>query len=96
VHVNVADKYLLLANSHDGKGSVQIKFSSFRVVCQNTLTLAFSGGESFRLIHTPDVKHRLKPAGQLLAQVRSATAPWRKPCKPRPGFRSMPANSRNT
>jgi hypothetical protein len=61
----------LLANSHDGKGSVQIKFTSVRVVCQNPLTLAFGGGESFRLIHTPDVKHRLKVAGQLLARIRA-------------------------
>jgi phage/plasmid-like protein (TIGR03299 family) len=68
---DVADKYLLLANSHDGKGSVQIKFTSVRVVCQNTLTLALGGGESFRLVHTPDVKHRLKAAGQLLAQIRT-------------------------
>jgi phage/plasmid-like protein (TIGR03299 family) len=68
---DVADKYLLLSNSHDGKGSVQIKFTSVRVVCQNTLTLALGGGESFRLIHTPDVKHRLQTAGQLLAQIRT-------------------------
>ena len=69
---DVADKYLLLANSHDGKGSVQIKFTSVRVVCQNTLTLAFVGGESFRLVHTPDVKQRLKATGQLLAQIRGS------------------------
>jgi phage/plasmid-like protein (TIGR03299 family) len=68
---DVADKYLLLANSHDGKGSIQIKFTSVRVVCQNTLTLAFGGGEFFRLVHTPDVKQRLKAAGQLLAQIRT-------------------------
>lgn len=68
---DVADKYLLLANSHDGKGSIQIKFTSVRVVCQNTLTLAFGGGEFFRLVHTPDVKERLKSAGQLLAQIRT-------------------------
>ena len=68
---DVADKYLLLSNSHDGKGSVQIKFTSVRVVCQNTLTLALYGGETFRLVHTPDVKRRLKEAGQLLAQIRN-------------------------
>ncbi len=68
---DVADKYLLLANSHDGKGSIQVKSTSVRVVCQNTLTLALGGTDSFRLIHTPDVKHRLKAAGQLLAQVRT-------------------------
>ena len=68
---DVADKYLLLANSHDGKSCVQVKFTSVRVVCQNTLTLALGGSESFRLVHTPDVKQRLQSAGQLLAQVHS-------------------------
>jgi phage/plasmid-like protein (TIGR03299 family) len=71
---DVADKYLLLSNSHDGKGSVQIKFTSVRVVCQNTLTLALYGAEAFRLVHTPDVKRRLKEAGQLLAQIRTRYA----------------------
>lgn len=68
---DVADNYLLLANSHDGQGSVQVKFTSVRVVCQNTLTLALGGTESFRLMHTPDVKQRLQTAGNLLAQVRT-------------------------
>jgi len=68
---DVADNYLLLANSHDGQGSVQVKFTSVRVVCQNTLTLALGGTESFRLVHTPDVKQRLQAAGNLLAQVRT-------------------------
>lgn len=71
---DVADKYLLLANSHDGKGSIQVKFTSVRVVCQNTLTLAMHGGESFRLVHTQDVKHRLKEAGKLLADIRTRYA----------------------
>ena len=71
---DVADKYLLLANSHDGKGSVQVKFTSVRVVCQNTLTLAMHGGETFRIVHTQDVKHRLKEAGKLLANIRSRYA----------------------
>ena len=71
---DVADKYLLLANSHDGKGSVQVKFTSVRVVCQNTLTLAMHGGETFRIVHTQDVKHRLKEAGKLLANIRTRYA----------------------
>jgi len=69
---DLAENYLLLANSHDGKGSVQVKFTSVRVVCQNTLTLALGGGgDSFRLIHMPDVKRRLGEAGKLLAQIRA-------------------------
>jgi hypothetical protein len=47
VHVvgeDVADKYLLLANGHNGATSVQVKFTPVRVVCQNTLTIAMNDG----------------------------------------------------
>ncbi len=41
---DVADKYLLLSNGHDGHTAIQIKFTPVRVVCQNTLTRALKGG----------------------------------------------------
>lgn len=37
-------KYLLLSNTHSGNGSVIVKFTSVRVVCQNTLMLAMKDG----------------------------------------------------
>jgi len=61
---DVADKYLLLSNSHDGSSSVQVKFTPIRVVCQNTLTMALSDGEGIRVHHTSSMQGRLK-----LAQV---------------------------
>jgi phage/plasmid-like protein (TIGR03299 family) len=67
---DVAEPYLLLTNGHDGKSSVTVKFTTVRVVCQNTLTLALHGGESFRVVHTTDVKHRLRGAGHLLARIQ--------------------------
>ena len=68
---DLADNYLLLANSHDGKGSVQVRFTTVRVVCQNTLTLALASNQGFRLIHTPDVHQRLVDAGKLLAKIHA-------------------------
>jgi len=58
------DKYVLLTNSHDGKGSVQLKFTPVRVVCSNTLTLALANGTTLRVPHRPDLRRRLGLAGQ--------------------------------
>ena len=47
---DVCDKYLLLSNSHDGRSSVQMKFTPiFAVVCQNTLTMALNQGRTVRI-----------------------------------------------
>lgn len=54
---DVVEKYLLLANSHDGTLRLTMMFSPIRVVCQNTLNLAL-GDESetkVRLKHTPNI-----------------------------------------
>jgi hypothetical protein len=51
-----------LSNSHDGRSSLQLKFTPVRVVCSNTLTLALSRGQAVTIHHRRDVLKRLKAA----------------------------------
>ena len=72
IHVigdDIAEKYLLLSNSHDGNSSVQIKFTPVRVVCQNTLTMALSQGPTLRVPHTKDLPARLKQSERTLGLI---------------------------
>jgi len=66
---DITEKYLLLSNSHDGKSSVQIKFTPVRVVCQNTLTLALNDGPVCRVIHHADIHDKLKQAHEMLGII---------------------------
>lgn len=62
---DVVQKYLLLANAHDGTLAGRVGFTPVRVVCHNTLSMATEGGESklVRVFHT-------KNAVDVLAKVR--------------------------
>ncbi len=66
---DIAEKYLLLSNSHDGLSSVQVKFTPIRVVCENTLTRALAEGPTIRVAHTRDLKARMRNAEMLLGIV---------------------------
>lgn len=66
---DIADKYLLLSNSHDGQSSVQIKFTPIRVVCQNTLTMALSKGKTLRVPHMRDLHYRLQQTEMMLGTI---------------------------
>jgi len=68
---DITEKYLLLSNSHDGKSSVQIKFTPVRVVCQNTLTLALNDGAAYRVTHHADIHQKLKQAHEMLGIINS-------------------------
>lgn len=60
---DVVDKFLLLANSHDGSSAVTVRFTPIRVVCQNTLNYAMkrsSGVVSVR--HTRNIERNLAKA----------------------------------
>ncbi len=73
IHVigeDIAHKYLLLSNSHDGRSSVQVKFTPIRVVCQNTLTMALNQGRGIRIQHTRTLPQRLEAARDALGIIR--------------------------
>jgi len=61
-------KYLLLSNTHTGEGSVVVKFTSVRVVCQNTLMLAMDDGQkAYRVRHSKMMQFRLDELAEFLA-----------------------------
>jgi phage/plasmid-like protein (TIGR03299 family) len=68
---DIASKFLLLSNSHDGQGSVQIKFTPVRVVCQNTLTQALRNGQTLRVPHLRDIEERLQFAANAMGFINS-------------------------
>lgn len=63
---DITEKYLLLSNSHDGSSGVQIKFTPIRVVCNNTLTMAFADQQYLSIYHQRDIKTRLNDVPKLL------------------------------
>ena len=57
---DVVEPYALMANSHDGSMAFNIRLTTVRVVCQNTLALAMRQkiGQHFRRAHQgPFVEH---------------------------------------
>ena len=68
------DKYLLLSNSHDGRSSVQVKFTPIRVVCENTLTMALDEGKTFRVKHHRNLKDGLEHAKDMLGIINARYA----------------------
>jgi len=67
--VDEVEKYVLLSNSHDGKSSVQVKYTPIRVVCQNTLNMALAFGQSFRAEHRRALRGRLRDIQELIGWV---------------------------
>ncbi|MBK7446155.1 MAG: DUF932 domain-containing protein [Ignavibacteria bacterium] len=63
---DITEKYLLLSNSHDGSSAVQIKFTPIRVVCNNTLTIAFADQQYLSVYHQKDIKARLNDVPKIL------------------------------
>jgi len=68
---DITEKYLLLSNSHDGSSAVQIKFTPIRVVCNNTLTMAFRDQQYLSVHHQRDINVRLNDVPNLLNIVNT-------------------------
>lgn len=67
---DIANKFLLLSNSHDGTSAVQVKFTPVRVVCHNTLTIALGDGNALSVPHTRTLGERLSAAREALGIIR--------------------------
>ena len=63
---DVLEKYVLLANGHDGSLAVTMQLTAVRVVCHNTMSLALGEGQKFRALHTPNVMSRINEAREAL------------------------------
>jgi len=64
-------KYLLLSNRHDGKGSVIVKFTLVRVVCENTLMLAMKDGQkAYHVRHSKIMTVRLNEVAEILSAAK--------------------------
>lgn len=65
-------KYLLLSNTHTGEGSVIVKFTPIRVVCQNTLILAMDDGQkAYRVRHSKIMQFKLEELATFLDITQS-------------------------
>ena len=61
-------KYLLLSNMHSGTGSVIVKFTTVRVVCQNTLILAMEDGQkAYRVRHSKHMQFKLDELAEFMS-----------------------------
>ena len=60
------DQYLMLYNSHDGKGSLRCFFTVVRVVCANTAAAALKESGGVRLRHTTLIQNHLVEAQTVL------------------------------
>lgn len=98
------ERYLMLATSHDGSGSVKFYPSSQRVVCQNTYRASMASyfknrklGRALAMRHTPNIKRNIEAARQAVGLASEGFEEFaevarglaRKQMDPKQLFRSM-------
>jgi len=71
---DLVGKYLLLSNSHDGRGSVRVKFTPIRFACWNSLMLPSSSGNRIRVRHTSRVREQMALATVNLGIIQNGFA----------------------
>jgi len=61
-------KYILLSNSHDGTLAVRVGYTPVRVVCNNTMQMAFTSKESqlIRIRHVGDINANLEKIREIM------------------------------
>ena len=65
------EQYLLGVTSHDGSIRTEVRFTSIRVVCQNTFQMAMRGSRSVISIrHTQNMRQKLEMAAMVLLRYR--------------------------
>ena len=62
-------RYLLLANSHDGSGTLRILLTPIRVICRNTLQAALRSDAGMTIRHTVTADAKVKMAIQAIEQA---------------------------
>jgi phage/plasmid-like protein (TIGR03299 family) len=66
-------RYILMANSHDGSSPLLIATTIVRVVCQNTLTAAIKSAEDmFRVRHTKGLGNKVTSAREALGVINKS------------------------
>jgi phage/plasmid-like protein (TIGR03299 family) len=59
--------YMVISNSHDGKGSIHVNATNVRVVCKNTLNIALATAfRSWSATHMGNIESKKKEASQCL------------------------------
>jgi len=68
---DIIKEYLLLSNTHDGSKQLEMRWTTVRVVCQNTLSLASRGVAEVRLRHRSDLTRRISDVQELLGITKA-------------------------
>lgn len=64
---DVVEQYLVLTNSHDGSGAVQMFYTPIRVVCQNTLNWSMQNiSKGIKMRHTININGKINDAKKIL------------------------------